>query len=247
MIARVFDRAFGVEELNLRLRDELFRAEDVELRHEAGIELGFGRRAQPARSLQRRLGDGDERLLRDDPVVRRGRVDGDSLLDDRPLERRIDAASLGGAERAARHARPEAFQQRLAERDRRIRVVEVDVLSRHTGERRNLRRGRAEARARFGAGREALQDVQPVVLIACVALAERPLDVRHDLRPEIVLGEPHAEAGLLDGVLLVDHAIVALQRLAYGLPERQHGTIALFGRAIHMWHDATRDQHRRHE
>ena len=119
-VARVLDGRLRVEQLNLGLRDQLLRAQHVELRHQAGIELRFGRVAQPARPIDALPRHVDERLLRDDAVVGGDDVDGDLLLGDRLLAIRV---LRGAARRSSRRAARRCGRSRAAAAGVRVSVV----------------------------------------------------------------------------------------------------------------------------
>ena len=63
LIAGIFDARLRVEELSFGLRDQLLRPQHIELRHDAGVQLGLGRVAQLAGAIQTLPGDGDEGFL----------------------------------------------------------------------------------------------------------------------------------------------------------------------------------------
>ena len=85
LIARVLDGRLRIEQLKLSLRHELLRAQHIQLRDEAGVELRFRSIAQLARAIQALLRDLDEGLLRDDAVIRGRDVDGHLLFGERSL------------------------------------------------------------------------------------------------------------------------------------------------------------------
>ena len=97
--------------------------------------------------------------------------------------------------------------------------MDVDIARRRT--RRNLRRGRADADAEFGAGRQPLRHVDAIRLAVDVGLSERAEHVRHHLRPEGASREPQPEVRLRPDIFLVHEALVLLQGLGHRCAQRE--------------------------
>ena len=117
----------GVGQLVLGVGKQLARAQDVQLRHQPGGELGFRRFVQLLPARHARAGDVDEGVLRDELVVGGGRLDGHLTAHDIVLAFDRALAQFGAGQAAPRDRGSEAAQQRLGQQQRRVRVVEAHV------------------------------------------------------------------------------------------------------------------------
>src|SRR5439155_21335680 len=135
----------------------------------------------------------DKQLLRNDAVKGSGRFNGYVLSEHHLFARGIHMACLGARQAPASHTWSEASKQGMAEGQRRVGVVEVQVfLSWQSRWRWDLRRRRSKPGPDFGSCCETLGHVEAVGLVADVRLAERSLNVWNDLRTKSASCESEA-------------------------------------------------------
>ena len=199
---------------------KLAGAQDIQLRDESCGELGLGRLVQRPAALDAGPRHLDERVLADELVVRRRRLDGHLAPHHVAEPRRRVATQLRGGEHSTGDRRAEAAQHGLRDQDRRVGVVEAHVAA--AVERRDLRRGGAHADPHLRAGRVALRDIGAIVLACQIVLAERAEDIRRDLDAEGTAGQANVEIGLRRRRGVIDHAIVLRKRLRDGLRQREN-------------------------